>query len=70
MASSQITRVHNRLLASLPSDILAELLPKLQKVRLSPRETLLPAGAAIKYVYFPEEGMISLVAALDDGRRA
>jgi CRP-like cAMP-binding protein len=34
------------------------------------RNLLLDAHATIEQVYFPEDGMISLVAAFDDGRRA
>jgi CRP-like cAMP-binding protein len=61
--------VRNRLLALLPPAILTALMPKLHRVPLPLREVLVAADTAIKHVYFPEEGMISLVAVLEDGRR-
>lgn len=67
---SQSTPVRNRLLASLPADVLADLLPKLSPVSLSLRQPLYNSDTAIEAVYFPESGMVSLVAALDDGMQA
>jgi CRP-like cAMP-binding protein len=67
--SSQLMPVHNGLLALLPPEVLSKLLPKLRRVPLSLRDILVPADTPIKQVYFPADGMISLVAVLDDGRR-
>ena len=67
---SQSTPVRNRLLASLPPDALAALLPKLSTVALATRQPLYNPDAAIEAVYFVECGMISLVANLDDGMQA
>ena len=61
---------NNRLLAALPPAILAGLLSMLQQVPLPLREVVAPADTLIRHVYFPQVGMISLVAVLEDGRRA
>ncbi len=70
MVLSQSAPVRNRLLASLPSDVLAQLLPKLSPVALAMRQTLYNPDAAIEAVYFPEAGMVSLVSNLNDGMQA
>jgi CRP-like cAMP-binding protein len=55
----------NRLLASLPPEALAHLLPKLSPVALSLRQILCLPDAPIDAVYFPESGMVSMVANLE-----
>ncbi len=59
----------NLLLAALPADALARVLPKLTFVDLSVRVTVYAAEGPIDEVLFPEAGMVSLVAALEDGGR-
>src|SRR5689334_3126426 len=59
--------IRNRLLASLaPADV-KRLRPHLHRVALILRHILAPAGKVIEHVYFPESGIVSLVARLDDG---
>ena len=70
MALSPSTVVRNRLLASLPSDVLLELLPTLSPVALPIRQPLYNPDAVIDSVYFIESGMVSLVASLDEGMQA
>ncbi len=70
MVLSQSAPVRNRLLASLPSDVLARLLPKLSPVVLTMRQELYNPDDTIEAAYFPEAGMISLVSNLDDGMQA
>ncbi len=70
MGPSQSAAVDNRLLASLPAGALAAVLPKLRPVVLTLRQTLYRPDAPIEAVYFPESGMISLVAILDDCTQA
>ena len=70
MALSQDVPIRNRLLASLPSEALKSLLPKLSPITLAMRQPLYDPHTAIEGVYFPESGMISLVAILDDGMQA
>lgn len=62
--------VGNTLLAALPPDILAQLLPKMRRVSLTHRQVLYQPEAAMQAVYFTEVGMISLVANLEDGVQA
>ncbi len=69
MASSPVSS-RNRLLASLPPDMLAKLMPKLTPVACTIRQEIYQSGGEIDAAYFPESGMISLVANLDDGTQA
>jgi CRP-like cAMP-binding protein len=52
----------NRLLASLPSQAYALLLPQLTPVRLALRDVLVEANAPIEHVWFPREGACSVLA--------
>ena len=59
----------NGLLAALPPEDLTRLRPKLQSVELPFDQTLFPADGALDAVLFPESGMVSLLATLDDGEQ-
>jgi hypothetical protein len=59
--------IRNKLLAALPSDALARLLPKLHAVTLPLRKTLCIPQERIEAVYFIESGWVSMVAHLDEG---
>lgn len=59
----------NRLLASLPPDTLAQLLPRFTSVVLSQRQVLHVPDTPIDAAYFPESGMISMLANLDEGEQ-
>ena len=61
--------VRNGLLAALPPEDLARLRPGLRPVELPFDQTLFPADGAVEAVLFPESGMVSLLAALDDGEQ-
>ena len=56
----------NRLLATLPKKEYERLLPKLKTVSLVLGEELYEPGDAIKYVYFPNDSIISLISQLSD----
>jgi CRP-like cAMP-binding protein len=56
----------NRLLATLPKNEYKRLLPKLKTVSLVLGEVLYEPGAAIKYVYFPNDSIISLISELSE----
>lgn len=62
--------LRNTLLASLPSEVLTDMMPGLTRVPLRGREILHVADKPIDAVYFVETGMISLVASLSDGFQA
>jgi len=52
----------NRLLATLPTNEYKRLLPKLKTVSLALGEELYEPGSVIKYVYFPNDSIISLIS--------
>ena len=56
----------NRLLATLPQNEYKRLLPKLKTVNLVLGEVLYEAGDVIKYVYFPNDSIISLISELSE----
>jgi CRP-like cAMP-binding protein len=69
MAKSR--RVHvrgqNRLLAALPRDQYVRLLPHLERVPLPLREILYDANGPISHVFFPLNGVVSLVILMEGG---
>jgi CRP-like cAMP-binding protein len=58
----------NRLLAGLPPTEYRRLLPLLEAIPLSHRQVLYPPGGPIDHVYFPSEGVVSVVAVLANRR--
>ena len=58
----------NRLLAVIPSEELARLVPHLQRVTLVFKETLFEAGVRIEFFYFPLNGAIGMFASTENGR--
>ena len=62
--------VRNHLLAALPPDVLARLLPGLRSVALTTPDVLYAPELPIEAAYFPETGVVSMVADLVDGARA
>jgi CRP-like cAMP-binding protein len=57
----------NRLLALLDDETLAALAPDLTRVALKVPEILLAEGKPIRQAYFPTEGVISMLAAVEGG---
>ncbi|HEU5231294.1 MAG TPA: Crp/Fnr family transcriptional regulator [Terriglobales bacterium] len=57
----------NHLLGSLPERTQKQLLSKMDRVELVPRKVLYDPNQAIAHVYFPEEGVISLVSTMKEG---
>ncbi len=57
----------NRLLASLPSEELKALLPHLEQVSLSRRQTIILPDEPIPFIYFPINSLLSLVTVMEDG---
>jgi len=62
-----VANIQNLLLAALPQDDLARVLPKLEIVPLKLKELLHKPGEPIDYVYFPGVGFCSIVTVLEDG---
>ena len=59
--------VKNQLLTALPHKEYKRLLPHLETVSLSIKEVLHEPYQPIKYVYFPENGLITKVVSTEDG---
>jgi CRP-like cAMP-binding protein len=64
---SELIKPANRLLAALPAKEYARLLPNLEEIALTFAETIYEPGEVIRYVYFPNNGMISLLAHVAEG---
>ena len=56
----------NRLLAALPAKEYQHLLPKMEEVSLTFTETIYAPDDIIRYVYFPNSGIVSLLAAVGE----
>lgn len=59
----------NRLLNSLGESDLAQLQPYLKKVHMTRGDFLHPVGQPIAHVYFPESGMVSMLAVMKSGEQ-
>ena len=57
----------NRLLLALPSRNLKLLMPELEHIRCQREQVLLDADSSLDHVFFPESGVISVVAVYADG---
>jgi CRP-like cAMP-binding protein len=58
--------IQNQLLAALPAKDYKRLLPHLEPVRLPFMEVLYESGDAIEHVYFPNDGLLSLLVVMKD----
>jgi CRP-like cAMP-binding protein len=57
----------NRLLLALPSRILKRLMPELEEIRCQRAQVLMDADSALDHVFFPDSGVVSVVAVYADG---
>ncbi len=62
--------LQNQLLAALPETELQRWLPLLEAVELPLGEVLYESGAAMAYVYFPTNAIVSLLYVMEDGASA
>ena len=67
MSPIEQAAVRNRLLAALPPDDFAALAPALRPVELEFKQVLIEPGQPIRAVHFPQAGMVSMLAPLEDG---
>jgi CRP-like cAMP-binding protein len=65
MSSSNWLR--NRLLLALPSRDLKRLMPGLEQVRCQREQVLMDADSSLHHVFFPDSGVISVLAVYADG---
>jgi CRP-like cAMP-binding protein len=57
----------NRLLRALPSRDLKRLMPKLERIRCQYRQILIDDDSSLDHVFFPDSGVVSVVAVYSDG---
>ena len=60
--------IHNEILLELPREEFAMVFPKLEFVRLQPRQVLHEAGDTLRSAYFCNSGIISILSVLSDGK--
>jgi CRP-like cAMP-binding protein len=64
---SSSTWPRNRLLLALPSRNLKQLMPELEHIRCRREQVLMDADSSLDYVFFPDSGVVSVVAVYADG---
>jgi CRP-like cAMP-binding protein len=57
----------NRLLLALPPRNLKRLMPELEQIRCEGEQVLLHADSSLDHIFFPDSGVISIVAVYPDG---
>ncbi len=65
--SSGSLKIENRILAALPREEIERLLPHMEVVNKAPGKILYEPGATVDTIYFPNNGMVSLLAVNEDG---
>lgn len=67
MSQDFLSPIHNRLLASLPEEEIKRLQPYLEPVSLNLKQELYQPNEPIDFVYFPLEGVCSLLSLTSEG---
>ncbi|MGC1178260.1 MAG: Crp/Fnr family transcriptional regulator [Methyloceanibacter sp.] len=67
MKSSPSNWPHNRLLLALPPSVLKRLMPELEQVPCQRDQILMDADSSLDDVFFPDSGVVSVVAVYADG---
>src|SRR3977135_2976445 len=57
----------NRLLLALPARNLKQLMPELEHIRCQREQVLMDADSSLDHVFFPDSGVVSVVAVYSDG---
>jgi CRP-like cAMP-binding protein len=57
----------NRLLSALPPDVLGRLMPDLEHINCQRHEVLMDADSSLESIFFPDSGVISVVAVYANG---
>jgi CRP-like cAMP-binding protein len=57
----------NRLLLALPSRNLKRLVPELEQIRCQRGQVLMDADSSLNHVFFPDSGVVSVLAVYADG---
>ena len=66
MSQKTIPRSENRILASLPAEEYERLLPQLKSITLNYKQVLYEPHKPLRYAYFPEDSIISMVSTVVD----
>jgi CRP-like cAMP-binding protein len=66
MPANSIVQSKNRILAALPADEYERLLPHLKTVPLEYKQVLYEPHKTLRYAYFPEDSIVSMVTTLID----
>src|ERR1700730_15397300 len=66
--SAQSNWPRNRPLLALPSSNLKQLMPELEPIRCQREQVLIDADSSLDHVFFPDSGVVSVVAVYADGR--
>ncbi|HVG33988.1 MAG TPA: Crp/Fnr family transcriptional regulator [Pyrinomonadaceae bacterium] len=66
MSNNSRPPIQNQLLAALPANVYKHLIPHLEEVPLPFMEVLYESGQRITHVYFPNDGLISLLVIMGD----
>jgi CRP-like cAMP-binding protein len=59
--------LRNRLLLALPSSNLKQLMPELEEIRCGREQILMDADSSLDHIFFPNIGVVSVVAVYADG---
>jgi CRP-like cAMP-binding protein len=65
--NTQSNRPTNRLLLALPSVDLEQLMPELEQIHCEREQVLMDADSPLDHVFFPNSGVVSVVAVYADG---
>ena len=65
--SAQSNWPRNRLLLALPAANLKRLMPELENIHCQREQVLMDADRPLDHVYFPDSGVVSVVAVYADG---
>src|ERR1700689_1571068 len=66
-ANASSNRPRNRLLLALPSRNLKQLMPELEQINCQRAQVLMNADSALDHVFFPDSGVVSVVAVYSNG---
>lgn len=69
-SSKKLLASENQLLAALPSDTLAGLLPRLEPITFALGDVIYESGGHLDYIYFPTSCIVSLVYTMETGETA
>ncbi|MBD2293685.1 Crp/Fnr family transcriptional regulator [Anabaena sphaerica FACHB-251] len=67
LLDNNLLHSNNKLIAALPNSVFKRIAPHLELVSLSSGQSIYEAEESIKYIYFPEKAVISLLCVMENG---